>query len=306
MRLACFHPASVFCAWSVATGLADTFHRMGHETTGFPIDVTKQAINPALYPTYEQLRGFDGIVVSGPEHVRGHLLQLYPAWRKLSVPKVAWLHETVEREDYGRMDIEAIREFADKTFCGGIQDVKYGLEWLPFGVDTAVFKPDWKQAKQYDLAFIGLLYPKRAEFLKKLQPHLNGITFLLGNVQVLDLGGVRVRETAALYADNLRKIKVFLNLPSLTEVAVTKVYEALACGAFLITPAIPEVRNFDGIHAHFYDRDRPADLVERVRYCLEHEEERAQAINLCCDQIHRLHRLELRCEVLLNALQKAN
>jgi len=66
----------------------------------------------------------------------------------------------------------------------------------------------------------------------------------VGNIQVHDLGGVRVRETALLYADNLRQIKVFVNLPTLSQLAVTKVYEALACGTFLITPAITEYKNF--------------------------------------------------------------
>ncbi len=302
MRLACFHPASVFCAWSVATGLVDTFNRMGHETTGFPVDVTTQVIDPTQYPTADRLRGFDGIVISGPEHVRAHLLRLYPKWHRIPVPKIGWLHETIEREDYGKLNVEDIRSFSDKTFCSAVQDEKYGFEWLPFGVDTAVFKPDWDQKKEYDAAFIGLLYPKRAEFLQKLQPFLNGITLKLGNVQVLDLGGVRMRETVALYADNLRKIKVFVNLPSLSELVVTKVYESLACGAFLITPAIPEARNFDNIQAHFYDPDQPAELAERIRFCLKHEKERIEATRVCCDQIHRLHRLELRCEILLNAL----
>ena len=302
MRLACFHPASVFCAWSVSTGLVDTLNRMGHETKGFPMDVTRQAIDPKAYPTADQLRGFDGIVISGPEHVRGHLLRLYPKWNKIPVPKVAWMHETVEREDYGRMNVENILSFADMTYCPAIGDEQYGFKWLPFGVDTEVFKPDWNQPKEYDVAFIGLVYPKRAQFLQKLQPHLRDLTIKIGNVQVLDLGGVRVRETAALYADNLRKIKVFLNLPSLTEVVVTKVHESLACGTFLITPAIPDARNFDDIQAHFYDREKPAELVERIRFCLTHEEERIAATKICCEQMYRLHRLELRCQVLLGAL----
>lgn len=304
MKLACFHPASIFCAWSVATGLVDTLNRMGHQTTGFSIDVTKKQIDCRQYPTVEQLRGFDGILISGPEHLRSHLLQLYPHWHKISVPKVAWMHETVEREDYGRMPLEEIRKFANFTFCSAVQDEQYGFKWLPFGVDTEVFKPDWNQPKEYDAAFIGLIYPKRAAFLETLKPFLKGITLKLGNVQVLDLSGVRIRESAALYADNLRKIKVFVNLPSLSELVVTKVYEALACGTFLITPAIPSQKNYDNILAHYYDPAKPADLAERIRFCLNNEDERIQATRMCCQQVHRLDRLELRCEVLLDAFQQ--
>ncbi|HEY1464803.1 MAG TPA: glycosyltransferase [Terriglobales bacterium] len=303
MKLACFHPASVFCAWAVATGLVDTLNRMGHPTDGFPVDVTKPGIDPAKYPTAEELKKYDGILISGPEHVRGHLLKLYPRWDKIRVPKVSWLHETVEREDYGRMPLADIRQFADFTFCAAVQDEKHGLTWLPFGVDTEVFKPDWGQKKEYEAAFIGLVYPKRAAFLETLKPHLKEVSLLLGNVQVLDLGGVRIRETAILYAENLRKIKVFVNLPSLSELVVTKVYESLACGTFLITPAIASQKNYDNILAHYYDPAKPADLAERIRFCLKNEEERQQAARTCCEQVHRLDRLELRCEVLLNKFQ---
>jgi len=287
---------------------------MGHDVVALPIQATSNApsrencnvvLNPVYresFPTQEQLREFDGIIISGPEHIRPELMALYPDWNKIAVPKVSWMHETVEREDYGRLPIDAIRQLADVTFAPAVQDEKYGLRWLPFGVDTTVFKPDWNQKKLYDTAFIGLVYPKRAEFLEKLKPHLRGINLLVGNIQVHDLSGVCVRETALLYADNLRKIKVFVNLPTLSQLAVTKVYEALACGTFLITPAITEYKNFENLQAHFYDGNKPEKLAESIRFCLEQEEQRVEATRQCCEQVHQLHRLELRCEVLLSAI----
>jgi spore maturation protein CgeB len=146
------------------------------------------------------------------------------------------------------------------------------------------------------------MYPKRAQFLEELAPHLGEIKLVHGNVQVQDLSGLRIRETAALYADNLRRIKVFVNLPTLCQLAVTKIFEVLACGTFLITPAIADQRNFENLQALFYNSSRPDQLGERVRYCLEHDDERIAATRQCCDQVHQLHRLELRCAVLLSAL----
>jgi hypothetical protein len=278
---------------------------MGHEVSAFPVDAASNTLNRFSYPTAEQLRTFDGIVLSGPEHIRTHLLALYPGWNRIKTPKVSWMHETVERADYGRLPIEAILQLAQKTFSPATQDEKYGMPWLPFGVDTEVFKPDWAVPKEFEVAFIGLVYPKRAEFLQKLVPHLKGINLVRGNVQVLDLGGVRVRETAALYVDNLRRIKVFVNLPSLTEVAVTKIYEAQACGTFVITPSLPDIRNLQGVQAHFYDPAKPEKLAESIRYCLEHEAERVEATRQCCEHVHSHDRLETRCEVLLDALKEA-
>lgn len=302
MKIACFYPQSVFCAWCVSTGLVDTLVRMGHEVTALPIDAMRPRPDPAAYPSIYALAGYDGVLISGPEHLQGSLRALYPDWASVKLPKVSWMHETVEREDYGRMPIESIRLMADATFCPAAQDEKYGLRWLPFAADTEIFKPNWDQPRVYDFAFIGLVYPKRAEFLRRLAPYLKGMDLRIGNVQVQDLSGIRVRETVHLYAENLRRIKVFVNLPTLSQLAVTKVYEVLASGTFLITPAIAEPRNFENIQAHFYDSTRPDQLAESMRFCLEHASERDQAARLCSEQIHKTARLEQRCQTLVAAL----
>jgi hypothetical protein len=312
VKLACFYPGSLYCAWSLATGLVDTLQRMGHVVTPIPIESVENSTrgdrnvaltNRRTCPSSDELRGCDGIVLSGPEHMRPELLALYPDWREIDVPKVAWLHETVEREDYGRLPIEAIKELADSTFTPAFQDRRFEMEWLPFGVDTQVFKPDWSVAKEFDAAFIGLMYPKRVRFMDTLAPLLGDIRVLHANIQVCDLGGLRIRDSAALYAENLRRIKVFVNLPTLCQLAVTKVYEVLACGTFLTTPAIAEHRNFENLQAHFYIPTRPDQLAESIRFCLEHEDERNEATRACCEQVHRLHSLESRCEVLVAALK---
>ena len=199
------------------------------------------------------------------------------------MPKVSWLHETVEREDYGRLPIESIKDLAHATFMPAFQDQKFGMEWLPFSVDTHVFKPDWTVPKKFDAAFIGLMYPERTPFVQALRPYLGGIEILHCDIQVKDLGGVRMRDSAALYVDNLRRIKVFVNLPTLCQHTVTKVYEVLACGTFLITPAIAEYHNFDNLQAHFYLPSRPGQLAESIRFCLDPEEDRNGATRACCE-----------------------
>ena len=302
MNLILFHPLSIYCAWAVSTGLGDVFQRMGHNVSVFPINATVDTIDKKMYPSAKQLREADGIVVSGPEHLNRHILALYPEWTSISTPKVAWMHETVERLDDDQASVNAIHRFVQKTFTSAIQDTKYGMRWMPFGVDTEVFKPNGGQPKLFDVAFIGYLYPKRAAFLETVRPHLGDIKILCGNVQVRDLAGVKVRETAALYADNLRSIKVFVNFPSMSELAVTKVTEAQACGTFLITPILRHQQNYEGIQAHFYDPERPESLAESIRFCLERDQEREEAARICCEQVHRLHKLENRCEILLQAL----
>ena len=130
MKLAVFFPASLFSAWACSYGLVDCLRRMGHEVTGVPIDLAK-----AHAPQVPADGDFEGVIISGPEHLRrSHSIH----WK---VPTVAWLHETVEREDYGKLDVEAIKRSADVVFCPAVQDEKYGFRYLPFGVDTEIFRP---------------------------------------------------------------------------------------------------------------------------------------------------------------------
>jgi len=132
MKLAVFFPASLFSAWACSYGLVDCLKRMGHEVTSVPVDPQQK-----LKPFIPDLDKHEGIVISGPEHI-----QIGPSFIRARVPTVAWLHETVEREDYGKLDVEAIKRSADIVFCPAIQDEKHGFRYLPFGVDTKIFKPE--------------------------------------------------------------------------------------------------------------------------------------------------------------------
>jgi hypothetical protein len=303
MKLAVFFPASLFSAWACSYGLVDCLRRMGHEVTGLPVDPQKAApVAPLGRPE------FDGVIISGPEHIGAHVT------RFKNVPTIAWLHETVEREDFGKMNVDTLKYGVDIVFCPGIQDEKYGFRYLPFGVDTEIFKPTetvWPDdesdsseiipvaPKSIDAAFIGLLYPKRLAFLKELKAQ--GVNLVTGNVQVLELGGVNPRKTAELYAENIRKIKVFVNLPTLSQLAVTKIYEVAACSTPILTPEVSDMRNLDGLPVQIYrDAKECAELLQAKVF----PEPNSPAQLGLGQTIMQGHRLELRCEVLLSALKE--
>jgi len=287
MKLAVFFPASLFSAWACSYGLVDCLRRMGHEVTSAPID-------PATDKTFPIPVGVDGWIVSGPEHIGKFVL----GRKQHDRPVVAWLHETVEREDYGKLDVDAIKRSADVVFCPAIQDEKYGFRYLPFGVDTEIFKPA-PTLKTIDAAFIGLLYPKRQAFLKELKAQ--GVNLVTGNVQVLELGGVNPRKTAELYAENIRKIKVFVNLPTLSQLAVTKIYEVLACGTPVLTPKIERMDNFGDLPVAFYESTAQACAHQLAISGIYFKKGNCSALYA---ERMKSHRLELRCEVLLSALKE--
>src|ERR1700692_1859036 len=105
MRIAVFYPAGN-TAWSITKGVRDTFSRMNHEVTDCGSDYT----GPLNH---------DLIFVSGPEYLCKSLRASYPQWDNFPMPKVGWLHETVEREDYstnsiavdGKLPIEELKRF---------------------------------------------------------------------------------------------------------------------------------------------------------------------------------------------------
>lgn len=314
MKLAVFFPASLFSAWACSYGLVDCLRRMGHEVVSVGVDPQSGKLQPPRGP---DLASIDGFIVSGPEHIVKPIEVAYPGWhKKTGRPKVAWLHETIEREDYGKLDVEAIKRSADVIFCPAIQDEKYGFRYLPFGVDTEIFKPypgcaccdycdSWESPeKSVDAAFIGLLYPKRQAFLAELKKH--GVNLVTGNVQVLELGGINPRKTAELYAENIRKIKVFVNLPTLSQLAVTKIYEVLACGTMLLTPEVADMRNLEGLPCRTYDGSDPSFAAQRISLNVKAIPEwlRSKHGEHGVQLIHDKHRLELRCEVLISALKE--
>jgi len=305
MKLAVFFPASLFSAWACSYGLVDCLKRMGHEVTAVPVDPQSAALAT-------KDGAFDGVIISGPEHIgtRCHVLDG-------TTPTVAWLHETVEREDYGKLDVEAIKRSADIVFCPAIQDEKHGFRYLPFGVDTKIFKPerdceelnDFERPaplKSIDAAFIGLLYPKRQAFLKELKSH--GVNLVTGNVQVLELGGINPRKTAELYAENIRKIKVFVNLPTLSQLAVTKIYEVLACGTPVLTPEVSDMRNLHRLPVVTYESAEECTarlpLAAYRRWYGNELKAESDVPSWLGTYMYKNHRLELRCEKLIAGLKE--
>src|SRR5207247_6391956 len=124
-------------------------------------------------------------------------------------------------------------------------------------------------ARDMENAFVGLMYPKRQRFIEQLRPHLMDIPLVVGNIQVQDRGGaVEPRATVAAYAGVLRRIRLLVNFPTLSQLLVTKIFEAAACGAGVVTPQLFGAAQanqplLDGL-IWFYHPDRPADLAQLI------------------------------------------
>jgi glycosyltransferase involved in cell wall biosynthesis len=155
LKVVVIFPGTVTAAWSVSDGIGNTLRKMGHEVRDFP---RGRPYCPTLTP--DDLKDADLIIASGFEHLsRDQRLSPFDdryvsiaLWKKLQIPKVAWYHESARRPlDAPIASVwKGIEPLIDQHFFPAIQDAEMydqphfangRSHWLPFGVDTDVFKP---------------------------------------------------------------------------------------------------------------------------------------------------------------------
>jgi hypothetical protein len=253
MKVALFYPSKE-AAWSLREGLRNALHRMGHEVTDY--GCTGWAKAP--------LAGHDMIFVSGPEYLWRDLVDVFPSWGSLDIPKVGWLHETVEREDYatnriavaGKLPLSDILRVTPRLFTQAHQDQKYGMPWVQCGVDLEMFKP-LGFTKRYETVFVGAVYEKRRKFLNQFEPSLEVVRFNRADAPDDDS-----------YVQYINKAHVVLNLPSMSDMSTARVFEVMACGTALITPRTENVGNYDmflhGEHLMYYEDD-PREAMQALK-----------------------------------------
>src|SRR5439155_532497 len=101
-------------------------------------------------------------------------------------------------------------------------------------------------------------------------------------------------------AMNLRRLKICLNLPSLSQHNVTRVFEALACGCCLVTPKLEGVaaKNDalfeDGVHLVRYGDRHMGGLAQVLRELLANDEARQKIAIAGARQVREKHSLEAR------------
>jgi hypothetical protein len=308
VKIAAFYSDSPFAGWVQCEGFVDVLKRMGHEVVGIGVPPVTQITKEQAEKINKPIDDCELILVSGPEHLRKWIEAFYPSWEKYSAPKVGWYHESFEREDYS-LDYAKFERMFDFHFFPDRNDAeKYKGEWLPLGVDTEMFwttkigdSSAWCTPRDIDVAFIGLMYPKRAKFVEELKPHLGDINikFMVGcqsewglipAISVFDADGLNMRRSMELLAETYRRIKVFVTFPSLSNVLVAKVLESLSCGCRLVAPMQP-------VPLLHYGYITPQGCAEGIRVALDTIAPRPAEAPM---DVYENHRMELRFEQILS------
>ena len=257
--------------------------------------------------------------MSGPEHIAPWIMLCYDRqpWKELDVPKAVWLHESCSRDDYD-IDFDSIKWCGNEFFFPAIQDAEFHDQemfapgrshYLPFGVDTEIFKPAKESYKNFDIGFLGLLYPKRHIFLRALNQHKHP-PIAIGSCAIQDIRGYNWKESIQLLASNTRECKVFFNLPAMSRLLVCKVFEVMACGTFLLTPQISDGRGAEknmkefesGKHLVYYSPSNLPHVAQLLRdWASPEKDAERQAIGDAGRRlVHEKHSLKIRMEEILS------
>jgi hypothetical protein len=276
MKVGVLYPSCLPSAWSVSHGIPRTLRKMGHDVVEAPfameaiqreeataeVQHRKPRLSRAGMASHADLAGCDLLLVSGPEHILKYLEPIYPRWAELKAVKAAWVHETVVRSDYVEaFPLDRIRSLATHLFTPAAQDEKYGMKWVPFGVDCEMFCPS-NVPQSMDVGFVGMLYEPRKKFLESA--NITGIR--CAHVGARIGNAADMEWSTRLLAESYRAFKLTVNLPTLCQHTVTKVLEAMACGAVIATPYIKEDErnNFAKRVQYYHSADDLKEIIEQV------------------------------------------
>ncbi len=169
--------------------------------------------------------------------------------------------------------------------------------WLPWAIDPKVFC-DRGAARPYDLCFVGTVdpdtRPKRSAAVGLLKRRFGMVTF-----------GERVEERLPWrrMAEVFGRSKIVFNEAIMGELNF-RVFEAMACGAMLLTEDIGNgLRDLfsPGEHMDVYDC---GSLVSKVEYYLKHDKERERLARAGATEVAREHTLVRRMEKLMESVRE--
>src|SRR6266576_735009 len=354
MKICLLYCGSVTASWSLGDGLANALQKAGHQV----LRIARGRLHCPLV-TVQALNLADAIIVSGPEHIlRAHVkgggpngynftdneLTIYDWKHEVKPPKIFLYHESNHREDQ-TFGFEDYLTYGDYHFFPAVQDAEtYDQEhfakgrsfWLPFGVDTDVFKRiacavcrngvtrigckvclgvgTQPNQKDIDVGFVGMMYPKRNQFISNLSQHMKqgrDPWVVIGNVQVQDMDGPAGAGQAKRLAMNYRRCKGFLNMPAYSELLVTKVLEVMACGTFLLTPMLAGSAEANcSVFQHakdlaYYNTTNLPFIVQTMREFVERDELRERIALTGMSKVIEKHSLKVQIPQILEKAQVA-
>jgi spore maturation protein CgeB len=260
----------------------------------------------------------DAVVVTGGDRI---LAETVKSIRSMGITTALWTTDPPR----GSVPILRAAPFYDHVFCQGTEFVdllrEHGIDsaqWLPVGCDperhhTVELTDD--ESRQYgsDVVFVGSHYPEREALFESLADF---------DLALWGPGWDRLRTGSPL-RHRVRKAHTvpseWLRIYSASRIVLAthwcdpdnrfpvhqaspRVFEVLACGAFLIADRQRDILSLFKDEEHLVGFDGAEDLRSKIRYYLDHPEERLAIARKGREEAAGRHRYVDRLGKLLSVL----
>lgn len=220
-----------------------------------------------------------------------------------------------------------VAPFYDHIFCQGTEAIELldragikGAHWLPVACDPNEHRPvelsaEEKERYGNDVVFVGSYYSNRAKLFEELvnfdlgiwgpgwnnlgtesniRKHVRGIH--TNPSEWLKIYSASKIILATHYLDPKNRFPVYQASP--------RVFEALACGAFVISDNQRDVFSLFKDGEHLVRFSTPDDLIEKIPYYLDHPLERERIARQGREEALNNHTYLHRIEKLLSVVEK--
>lgn len=215
--------------------------------------------------------------------------------------------------------------FYSFIFCLGTEAIELlrraginNSHWLPMACDCAQHRPfklSKKEQEHYghDIVFVGSYYPNRAELFEKLADFNLGIwgpgwdklemksklRFHIKAAHTTSLEWVKIYSASKIvltthYRDPKGRIQVYQASP--------RVFEAMACGAFVISDHQRDVMALFKDGEHFVSYNGHKDLISKIKFYLKNPAERKKIAARGRQEVLSNHQYVHRIEKLLSII----
>lgn len=165
--------------------------------------------------------------------------------------------------------------------------------YLPLAVNTNKYYKQYVE-KTIDVMAVGQIGHNH--------PHREEMKYRVANMK-----GIKTFTDAVWfdkYINTINKSKIFVSCSIQHHIILGKVTEAMACGTFLLTTKSPDLDRCgykDGYHLVTY-KDDFSDLEDKVRYFLEHEDEREEIAKNGMEFVHTMHSTKYRVKEFIHSI----
>jgi spore maturation protein CgeB len=219
--------------------------------------------------------------------------------------------------------------FYDYIFCQGTEAIellsKAGIRnayWLPMACDAKMHRKMHLSEKEHacfanDIVFVGSYHPNREVIIKELTDFDIGIwgpgwkehcrksileTRIKGSHTPTDIW-IKLYSACKIalsihYQHPQKKVPVYQASP--------RIFESMACGAFVMSDYQKDVFSLFKNGAHFVGFEYVNELKKKMRYYLHHADEREKIANRGRREVKKNHRYVDRVEKLLSIVNQNN